>query len=76
MSMSIPAAAAGTAVAEHDHVFDRGTARELALQLRQALDGRHEHTHAAVAQDVRDLPGTQQRIDGDEHAAGDRRAQH
>jgi aminopeptidase N len=45
-------------------------------QQREALGGRDEDAHVAVAEDVRDLLRLQQRVDRDERTAGHRRAEH
>ena len=45
------------------------------VEQREALGRRHQHAHVAVAQDVADLLGLEQRIERHEHAAGRGRAE-
>ena len=59
---------------EHD-VAQVGTRPERPAELRQPLGRGHEHAHVAVAQDVADLVGLQQRIERHEDAARRRRAE-
>ena len=58
-------------LAHEDDVLDAVLAEQ-----REALGRRDEDAHLAVAEDVRELLGLQQRVDRDEHTAGGRRAEH
>ena len=51
-----------------------GTIGQRWLQQGRPVAGRNQNPHVAVAQNVGDLFGLQQRIDRDEHAASQRRA--
>jgi hypothetical protein len=62
--------------ARHQHRAQVGAAGQRGTQLGQALGGGDQHPHVAVGQDIRHLLGLEQRIDRDEHGAGQRRAEH
>ena len=52
------------------HMTEIGTFTKCRLQQRKPLGRRDQHTHVAVAQDVCNLPGLEERVDRDEHATG------
>jgi hypothetical protein len=62
--------------AAHQHRAQVRAARQRGVQLRQALGGGDQHPHVAVGQDVRHLLGLEQRIDRDEHGAGQACSEH
>ena len=62
-------------VAGDDDVAQIGAPPEHVREEREPLGRGHQHAHVAVAQDVGDLLGLEQRIDRHEHAAGRRGAE-
>jgi hypothetical protein len=57
-------------VAGDDDVSEIGTRAQLAVELEKPLRRGHEDAHIAVTQDIADLLGLEQRVQGHEDAAG------